>query len=220
LPSSFRQRHSKGGWKLCCDGTSPGGSSARHFFEIALFSLPAIKSDGKATPHKERNGAPGNEWRIQEMQATDSKSQANAAWMEHEILNHVKQALRVTLGWKVPLEGIPRKLSSVQFTLKSFQRHLERLMDIEEQDGYMTFVGELKPNMHFRIDRLEHDHHRFRRAMDSLVPKVDSISEFNEREIEAVCGEIYELLDKVDHHDKEEIDLLQESMWCDEGGEG
>lgn len=154
------------------------------------------------------------------MQATDTKSQANAAWMEHEILNHVKQALRVTLGWKVPPEGLPRKLSSVQFTLKSFQRHMERLMNIEEQDGYMTFVEEIKPNMHFRIDRLVDDHHSFRCAMDSLIPKVDSLSEYCENEIETVCGEIYELLDKVDHHDKEEIDLLQESMSYDEGGEG
>jgi hypothetical protein len=155
-----------------------------------------------------------------EMQAIDTRGQANAACLEHEILNHVKQALRVTLGWKVPPEGIPRKLSSVQFTLKSFQRHLERLMNIEEQDGYMSFVEELKPNMHFRVDRLEHDHSHFRRAMDNLLPKVDSLSEYNDQEIEVVCGEIYSLLEQIDRHDKEEIELLQDSMWCDEGGEG
>jgi hypothetical protein len=154
------------------------------------------------------------------MQAFDTRSQANAACLEHEILNHVKQALRVTLGWKVPREGIARKLSSVQFTLKSFQRHLERLMDIEEQDGYMVFVEEVKPNMHFRVDQLEKDHARFRRLLDQLLPKVDSLSEFNPEEIENACGEVSALLDRVDQHDKEEIALLQESMWFDEGGEG
>lgn len=154
------------------------------------------------------------------MQAIDTKSQANAACLEHEILNHVKQALRVTLGWKVPAEGISRKLSSVQFTLKSFQRHLERLMNIEEQDGYMAFVGEIKPNMHFRVDRLEHDHGRFRRTMENLLPKVDTLSEYDAKEIATVCDEIYALLERVDHHDKEEIALLQDSMWLDEGGEG
>lgn len=154
------------------------------------------------------------------MQAIDTKAQASAAWMEHEILNHVKQALRVTLGWKVPREGVSRKLSSVQFTLKSFQRHLERLMNIEEQDGYMAFVEEVKPNMHFRVDQLEGDHHRFRRTLDVLLPKIDSLSEYAQEEIEATCGEIYELLERVDHHDKQEIELLQDSMWLDEGGEG
>jgi hypothetical protein len=155
-----------------------------------------------------------------QMQTVNTSAQANAACMEHEILNHVKQALRVTLGWKVPPEGVSRKLSSVQFTLKSFQRHLERLMNIEEQDGYMSFVEEAKPNMHFRVDRLAGDHHRFRRALDNLLPKVDSLGESDDQEIDNVCEEIYALLEKVDHHDKEEIDLLQDSMWFDEGGEG
>jgi hypothetical protein len=155
-----------------------------------------------------------------QMQTIDTSAQANAACLEHEILNHVKQALRVTLGWKVPPEGVSRKLSSVQFTLKSFQRHLERLMNIEEQDGYMSFVEEVKPNMHFRVDNLAHDHHRFRQALDGLLPKVDSLSDYSNDKIEAVCEEIYDLLEKVDHHDKEEIALLQDSMWLDEGGEG
>jgi iron-sulfur cluster repair protein YtfE (RIC family) len=156
------------------------------------------------------------------MYTIDTKSQASAAWMEHEILNHVKQALRVTLGWKVPREGVSRKLSSIHFTLKSFQRHLERLMNIEEQDGYMAFVEEIKPNMHFRIDQLEHDHDRFRRTLNALLPKVEALNEneSDSEEIKSTCGEVYDLLDEVDHHDKQEIALLQDSLWCDEGGEG
>jgi hypothetical protein len=67
---------------------------------------------------------------------------------------------------------------------------------------------------------LEHDHSRFRRVMDNLLPKVDSLSEYDEDEIQTVCEEIYALLERVDHHDKEEIALLQDSMWLDEGGEG
>lgn len=154
------------------------------------------------------------------MQTINTSAQANAACMEHEILNHVKQALRVTLGWKVPPEGVSRKLSSVQFTLKSFQRHLERLMNIEEQDGYLSFVEDAKPNMHFRVDKLVSDHQRFRSDLDNLMPKVDSLSEYSDDEVDTVCEEIYALLEKVDHHDKEEIALLQDSMWFDEGGEG
>ena len=56
--------------------------------------------------------------------------------------------------------------------------------------------------------------------LEDLLPKIDSLSEFDPEEIENVCSEIHELLDRVDHHDKQEIDLLQESMWFDEGGEG
>lgn len=154
------------------------------------------------------------------MQGIDSRSQANVAWMEHQILDHVKAALRVTLDWQVPAIGLTRKLSSVQFTLKSFQRHLERLMDIEEQDGYMVVVAETKPHLSMRVERLEKDHDQFRREIRHLLPEVESLSDYSDEEIEAVCHEITILLEEVDRHDKEEIELLQESLLFDEGGEG
>ena len=154
------------------------------------------------------------------MQGIDIRSQANVAWMEHQILDHVKEALRVTLDWQVPAVGLSRKLSSVQFTLKSFQRHLERLMDIEEQDGYMVLVAETKPHLSIRVERLEHDHDQFRREIRHLLPEVESLSEYSTEEIETVCNEITALLEDVDRHDKEEIELLQETLLYDEGGEG
>lgn len=154
------------------------------------------------------------------MQGIDTRSQANAAWMEHQILDHVKLALRVTLGWQVPTVGLPRKLSSLQFTLKSFQRHLERLMDIEEQDGYMAMVAETKPHLTARVERLEHDHNAFRREICHLLPEVESLSDYQSEEFEMVCEEITALLEHVDRHDTEEIELLQETLLYDEGGEG
>ncbi len=154
------------------------------------------------------------------MQGIDRSTQANVARMEHQILDHVKQALRVTLDWKVPSVGLPRKLNSVQFTLQSFQRHLERLMDLEEQDGYMTLVFEAKPNMHFRVERLAQDHNNFRNVMRHLLPVVEALEEFQDEEFDILCREITDLLEQVDRHDTEEIDLLQEALLMDEGGEG
>ena len=154
------------------------------------------------------------------MQGIDTRTQANAAWMEHQILDHVKNALRVTLDWKVPSVGIPRKLSSVQFTLKSFQRHLERLMEIEEQDGYMVVIAEAKPNMSMRIERLEREHGSFREMIRHLLPEVESLNDYQQEEFETVCDDIRLLLQQIDRHDAEEIDLYQETLLCDEGGEG
>ncbi len=154
------------------------------------------------------------------MQGIDTRSQANIAWMEHQILDHVKQALRVTLGWRVPAVGLSRKLSSVQFTLKSFQRHLERLMDIEEQDGYMVVVAETKPHLAMRVERLEHDHEEFRRKIEHLLPEVESLNAKSLDEGESDAFESKWLLANVDRHDTEEIELLQETLLYDEGGEG
>ncbi|QDS99829.1 hemerythrin domain-containing protein [Adhaeretor mobilis] len=154
------------------------------------------------------------------MQAIDSRSQASATWMEHQILDHVKQALRVTLDWKVPAVGMPRKLSSLQFTMKSFQRHLQRVMEMEERDGYMTIVADSKPNMEVRIEHLRRDHGLFREWMEELAPEIESLSEFQEEEFDGLCQRIGEMLDSIDRHDADEIELLQETLLFDEGGEG
>ena len=105
---------------------------------------------------------------------------ASATWMEHRILDHVKQALRVTLDWSTPDVSLPRKLSSVQFTASSFLRHFERVMSIEEEGGYMSVVGEMKPYLQERIDRLGGDHERFRARTERLLPQLDELGEWEE----------------------------------------
>lgn len=154
------------------------------------------------------------------MQVLDRNSQACTAWVEHQVLNHVKDALRVTVNWKVPSIGVPQKLSSLRFVLQSFQRHLHRVMDLEECDGYMEFVAESKPNLQPRIERLQQDHGQFREELSRLLPHVAELSDYQADELEKICEEISELLEHVDRHDSEEIDLLQESTLLDEGGEG
>lgn len=154
------------------------------------------------------------------MQLLESRSQANAAWMEHQILDHLKDALRVILNWKVPTVGLSGKINSLQFTLKSFQRHLERLMILEEQDGYMLLVADTKPNMSQRVERLQEEHDLFRDMIQDILPEVETLTEFEKESFESACIKIGELLDKVDQHDTEEIQLLQETLLSDEGGEG
>ncbi len=145
---------------------------------------------------------------------------ASATWMEHRILDHVKQALRVTLDWGVPDVSLPRKLSSVQFTADSFLRHFERVMSIEEEGGYMSVVGEMKPYLQERIDGLSGDHERFRARMQRLLPAVEGLSEWEEARFHELCDELRVLLDDVDEHDAKEISLLQEALLYDVGGEG
>ena len=153
-------------------------------------------------------------------EATDARALAEATRMEHQILDHVKQALRVTLDWRTPSIGLPRKMSSVQFTTKSFTRHLLRMMDLEESDGYMATVRELKPNLDHRVRRLKRHHDQFRTTIAGLQPQIDAMKGLAEDEFEFASSQIRELLDTVDQHDIEEIELLQETLLCDEGGEG
>lgn len=154
------------------------------------------------------------------MSTLQDTSLVSTSWVEHKVLDHIKQALRVTLDWDAPVVSMPRKLSSLQFTMKSFRRHLDRVMKIEEEGGYLADVVDAKPNMQSRIDLLARDHNRFRNRMRDISPRLEGLSEWQESEFGDICGEIRALLDDVDHHDLAEIELLQEAMLMDEGGEG
>lgn len=151
---------------------------------------------------------------------SDARAMAQASCMEHQILDHVKQALRVTLQWKAPAFGLSRKISSVQFTTKSFLRHLERMMDLEEQDGYMQVVREEKPYLEHRVQQLEQQHAEFRELIEDLKPEVAALTALPAERAQITCHRLVALLNQVDQHDLEEIELLQATLVCDEGGEG
>ena len=148
-----------------------------------------------------------------------TESVAGASWMEHQILQHVKAALRVTIDWKAPSVSLPRKISSVRFTLKSFKRHVERLMALEEEGGYLSAVIEQKPYLQARVDKLAGDHARLRARIRRIVPALEELNEWQEVDFDRTCEEIRAMLADVDRHDVQEVDLLQE-LCSDEGGEG
>lgn len=154
------------------------------------------------------------------MPTLQENSTLSTACMEHQILEHIKQALRVTLNWHAPVVSMPRKLSSLQFTIKSFQRHLERVISLEEDGGYMADVLEARPHFQDRIADLASDHARFRARLRKLLPELHDISEWEEPRFNKVCDDLRALLDHVDRHDVREIELLQESLLMDDGGEG
>lgn len=147
-------------------------------------------------------------------------SSASTACMEHQVFEHIKQALLVTLNWQAPTVSMPRKLSSLQFTIKSFQRHFERVISIETEGGYMDDVVEAKPYMQDRIEQLAGDHARFRDRLRKLIPELNDIKEWDEPRFDQVCDELRGLIADVDRHNEQEVELLQESILVDDGGEG
>ncbi len=150
----------------------------------------------------------------------DCTTRAAQCRMEHEILQHVKSALRLTLDWDVGSVGLTRKVSSVRFTMHSFFRHMERIMSLEEEDGYMVVVGEVKPNLIEKATALEHEHDEFRASIVSIGPTMERIGTKDEQRFNDLCGEINLLLKRIDRHNAKESDLLREACWIDDGGEG
>jgi hypothetical protein len=154
------------------------------------------------------------------MAALQDKSAISIACMEHQVLHHIKQALRVALDWRAPVISMPRKLSSLQFTIKSFKRHLDRVISLEEEGGYMADVLDVSPHFQDRIEILAFDHAHFRAQLQELISELNEISEREEPRFDDVCNNLRAMLDEVDRHDAQEIELLQESLLFDNGGEG
>ncbi len=139
---------------------------------------------------------------------------------EQQILEHMKEALRVVVEWRAPLVSLNRKQASVRKTLKDFCYHLEQLMDFEEEDGYLSGVTAVRPNWYERMSQLRKDHQDLRQRISQLVPKVNETLSWSVETFDRTCSDISDLLDQVDRHDRNEIALLQESMINDVGGEG
>lgn len=139
---------------------------------------------------------------------------------DQQIFEHMKDALRVVVEWRAPAVSLDRKRASVRETLKNFCQHLERLMEFEEEDGYLATVADMRPNWCDRVSRLLEDHQDLRLRIGRLVPQVSNTISWDDDSFDCACSEINELLDRVDRHDRNEIALLQEAMLNDVGGEG
>lgn len=147
-------------------------------------------------------------------------SSVSTACMEHQVFEHIKQALLVTLNWQAPSVSMPRKLSSLQFTIKSFQRHLDRVVSIEEEGGYMADAMATKPYFQERVEQLAKEHSGFRDRLHKLMPELEETKEWDEPRFERICDDLRALIADVDAHNAREIELLQESACTDDGGEG
>lgn len=147
-------------------------------------------------------------------------SSVSTACMEQQVFEHIKQAVLVTLNWQAPSVSMPRKLSSLQFTMQSFQRHFDRVVSIEEDGGYMAQATDSKPYLQERVDQLAQEHELFRKRLRVLVADLNSITEWEEPRFDEACGALRELIADLDQHNQREVELLQEAILVDEGGEG
>jgi hypothetical protein len=140
--------------------------------------------------------------------------------VEHEILKHITRAMRVVMDWEVVGNEFSRKLASLRFLSQSFQRHLERMMAVEEHDGYMSAVAESHPQWSKEVDALRQDHSKFRAAIHWVVPHLERVSPTDLGGFQHICRELHDLLETLDEHSRKEMSLLQKAFLREEGGEG
>src|SRR5215831_1028249 len=141
------------------------------------------------------------------------------AAVEHEALRHIIGALRTVLDWKPTADDLPRKLSSLRFIAQSFQRHLERLMALKEQDGYMADAVDQMPSLAEKVQALLRDHDEFEETLHRLVLRLEHLAPSDKAKVDDTCGQMEELLVKLEDHHRREAELMQEAFARDVGGQ-
>jgi len=144
---------------------------------------------------------------------------AQQTQIEHDLLSHVMQGLRISTAWKVPGQDASRKLSTVRFVTQSFQRHLERLLALEEFDGYMDMVSGCAAHLKRATIVLRAEHDSFRTEARRIVQHLERLSVSDLAALDNVCADLLVLLGQIETHNSKEIALLQESFSQEEGGE-
>ncbi len=140
--------------------------------------------------------------------------------VEHELLSHLFQGLRSTAAWRVQEPDASRKLSTLRFVAQSFQRHLERLLALEEYDGYMSLLPSDAPRLGRTADNLRAQHEQFRTEARRIVQQLERLPATDLPALGQVCDDLLALVGRIEEHSKKEIALIQETFGRDEGGEG
>jgi hypothetical protein len=139
--------------------------------------------------------------------------------VEQELLRHLMEGLRRSTTWQVQGPDASRKLSTVRFVTASFQRHLERLLALEEYDGFMDKVLACAPHLGRATKALRTEHDSFRSETSRVVQQLERLQADDLDALEKLGGELLALLDRIEGHNRKEMALLLEAFGRDEGGE-
>jgi hypothetical protein len=150
----------------------------------------------------------------------DHQDIARQTQVEQEMLRLLMEGLRVTAGWQVQGSDASRKLSTLRFVAQSFRRHLERLLGLEEHEGYMDLVLASAPRLGRRAAALGAQHDQFRTEVRQITDRLEQLPATDATGLDAACAELLLLLGKIEEHNRKEIDLLHEAFQGEEGGEG
>jgi hemerythrin-like domain-containing protein len=140
--------------------------------------------------------------------------------VEKKMLAYLIEGLRQTMAWKVQGDDLKRKLSTLKFIARSFHSHMERLMHLEEKDGYMDIVLETHPQLNNAVAALRQEHDEIRANLRRVGEGLEKIGPRDTATLAVLCEELATLLKEVDEHHRKECDLFQEAFEREEGGEG
>jgi hemerythrin-like domain-containing protein len=97
-----------------------------------------------------------------------------------------------------------RWLDEVRKEFEHFRIHVNKHQSLEERDGYMVNVVEQQPALNTEVTRLAHEHGEFKHLMDGIRTELKGVLPDDKVLIRDCCHRIQNLLQYIQHHEKDE----------------
>jgi hypothetical protein len=141
----------------------------------------------------------------------DNTTTIEGAQTENGAMEHVTRALEAAISWNMAGDDLRRKLSSVQFAAKLFQRQTERMLAFEEHDRLLDAVGRRGTA---RVDQMV-----MRVEVRNMLSRLDRASPADLAGLKSLCGELQAVVDRILNRSGRDDDLLVEAQECGAGGQ-
>jgi hypothetical protein len=138
---------------------------------------------------------------------------------ESDAVHNLKSALRAAISWDAQSVGMQRKVQGVRFVIEALERHMRKLMDLEEREGCLAWIGDCKPNLQSLAAALCAEHDRFRMRLKEIVPRWEAAVLMQADEFNELCDNVRSFLASVERHEARERDLMYSALCDDDGGE-
>jgi hypothetical protein len=138
---------------------------------------------------------------------------------ESDAVQNLKSALRAAISWDAKSVGMGRKVQGVRFVIEALERHMMKLMDLEEREGCLAWIGESRPSLSALASALCEEHERFRTRLKEIVPRWETAGAMQKDEFDDLCDSVRSFLASVEHHECRERDLMYSALYDDDGGE-
>lgn len=140
--------------------------------------------------------------------------------VELALLMHIEQALRIALDWRATGHENTRKLSTIRFVTRTFERHLTRMRILSAHGGYMHLITELKPHLASAVQGLKQLRDELQEHLERMMLRLEHVSPDEAGAFDELCTELENYLQELAAHGRSEVELWQHAFAQEEGGSG
>ena len=151
-----------------------------------------------------------------------AEAQEIAKQMEVELvlLLNIERSFQTVLQWMTRDRGNSRKLSTLRFVARSFERQLTRTRVLADHGGYMHLITDTKPRLAGEVKALKNAREELQANFERVIVQLEYVSPDDAAGFEKVCGELEHYLADLKAHGRKELELLQRSFQQNEGQAG